>query len=193
MTFAPRFSPDGSKVIMSLAKKGVTDIYTMDLATRRVQQLTQSPSIDTSPTYSPDGSRIVFNSDRGGTQQLYVMNSNGRGIKRISFGNGRYATPVWSPRGDLIAFTKMFKGKFFIGVMQPNGKNERILADGYLVESPTWAPNGRVLIFFRQMEPTANGVTRSVKLFSIDLTGYNEREIVTPLDASDPAWSPLNP
>ena len=72
------------------------------------------------------------------------MNSNGRGIKRISFGNGRYATPVWSPRGDLIAFTKMFKGKFFIGVMQPNGKNERILADGYLVESPTWAPNGRV-------------------------------------------------
>ena len=193
MTFAPRFSPDGSKVIMSLAKNGVTDIYTMDLATRRVQQLTQSPSIDTSPTYSPDGSRIVFNSDRGGTQQLYVMNSNGRGVKRISFGKGRYATPVWSPRGDLIAFTKMFKGKFFIGVMQPNGKNERILASGYLVESPTWAPNGRVLIFFRQMEPTPNGVTRSVKLFSIDLTGYNEREIITPLDASDPAWSPLNP
>ena len=193
MTFAPRFSPDGSKVIMSLAKNGVTNIYTMDLATRGVQQLTQSPSIDTSPTYSPDGSRIVFNSDRGGTQQLYVMNSNGRGIKRISFGKGRYATPVWSPRGDLIAFTKMVQGKFFIGVMQPNGKNERILADGYLVESPTWAPNGRVLIFFRQMEPTADGVTRSVKLFSIDLTGYNEREIVTPLDASDPAWSPLNP
>ena len=193
MTFAPRFSPDGSKVIMSLAKNGVTNIYTMDLATRRVRQLTQSPSIDTSPTYSPDGSRIVFNSDRGGTQQLYVMDSNGRGIKRISFGKGRYATPVWSPRGDLIAFTKMVQGKFFIGVMQPNGKNERILADGYLVESPTWAPNGRVLIFFRQMEPTADGVTRSVKLFSIDLTGYNEREIVTPLDASDPAWSPLNP
>jgi len=193
MTFAPRFSPDGSKVIMSLAKNGVTNIYTMDLATRRVRQLTQSPSIDTSPTYSPDGSRIVFNSDRGGTQQLYVMNSNGREVKRISFGKGRYATPVWSPRGDLIAFTKMFQGKFFIGVMQPNGKNERILADGYLVESPTWAPNGRVLIFFRQTEPTADGVTRSVKLFSIDLTGYNEREIVTPLDASDPAWSPLNP
>lgn len=193
MTFAPRFSPDGSKVIMSLAKNGVTNIYTMDLATRRVRQLTQSPSIDTSPTYSPDGSRIVFNSDRGGTQQIYVMNSSGRDIKRISFGKGRYATPVWSPRGDLIAFTKMFQGKFFIGVMQPNGKNERILADGYLVESPTWAPNGRVLIFFRQMEPPADGVTRSVKLFSIDLTGYNEREIVTPLDASDPAWSPLNP
>ena len=193
MTFAPRFSPDGSKVIMSLAKNGVTNIYTMDLATRRVRQLTQSPSIDTSPTYSPDGSRIVFNSDRGGTQQIYVMNSSGREIKRISFGKGRYATPVWSPRGDLIAFTKMFQGKFFIGVMQPNGKNERILADGYLVESPTWAPNGRVLIFFRQMEPPADGVTRSVKLFSIDLTGYNEREIVTPLDASDPAWSPLNP
>ena len=193
MTFAPRFSPDGSKVIMSLAKNGITDIYAMELATRRVKQLTRSPSIDTSPTYSPDGSRIVFNSDRGGAQQLYVMNSNGRDIRRISFGKGRYATPVWSPRGDLIAFTKMFKGKFFIGVMQPNGKNERILADGYLVESPTWAPNGRVLIFFRQMEPSGDGLSRSVKLFSIDLTGYNEREIITPLDASDPAWSPLNP
>ncbi|MBH68783.1 MAG: Tol-Pal system beta propeller repeat protein TolB [Rhodospirillaceae bacterium] len=193
MTFAPRFSPDGSKVIMSLAKNGVTDIYTMDLATRQVIQLTRSPSIDTSPTYSPDGARVVFNSDRGGTQQLYVMRSDGGSVKRISFGKGRYATPVWSPRGDLIAFTKMYRGRFYIGVMQPNGKGERILTDGYLVESPTWAPNGRVIIFFRQTRPGKNGQNRSVKLFSIDLTGFNEREIITPLDASDPAWSPLNP
>jgi TolB protein len=192
MTFAPRFSPDGSKVIMSLAKSGVTDIYTMDLATRRVQRLTNSPSIDTSPTFSPDGARVVFNSDRGGTQQIYVMNANGKSVKRISFGDGRYATPVWSPRGDLIAFTKMRKGVFSIGVMKPDGTGERILTSGYLVESPTWAPNGRVLIFFRQMRPKANGRSGPVKLFSIDLTGFNEREIITPNEASDPAWSPLN-
>lgn len=192
MTFAPRFSPDGSKVIMSLAKSGVTDIYTMDLATRRVQRLTNSPAIDTSPTFSPDGARVVFNSDRGGTQQIYVMNANGKSVKRISFGDGRYATPVWSPRGDLIAFTKMRKGVFSIGVMKPDGTGERILTSGYLVESPTWAPNGRVLIFFRQMRPKANGRSGPVKLFSIDLTGFNEREIITPNEASDPAWSPLN-
>ena len=192
MTFAPRFSPDGAKVIMSIAKSGVTDIYTMALADRRVTRLTNSPAIDTSPTYSPDGKRVVFNSDRGGSQQIYVMNSDGSSIKRISFGDGRYATPVWSPRGDLIAFTKMRKGRFSIGVMRPDGSGERILTSGYLVEAPTWSPNGRVLMFFKQMPPKANGKNGPVRLFSIDLTGFNEREIITPLDASDPAWSPLN-
>jgi len=192
MTFAPRFSPDGAKVIMSIAKSGVTDIYTMALADRRVTRLTNSPAIDTSPTYSPDGKRVVFNSDRGGSQQIYVMNSDGSSIKRISFGDGRYATPVWSPRGDLIAFTKMRNGRFSIGVMRPDGSGERILTSGYLVEAPTWSPNGRVLMFFKQMPPKANGKNGPVRLFSIDLTGFNEREIITPLDASDPAWSPLN-
>jgi TolB protein len=192
MTFAPRFSPDGAKVIMIIAKSGVTDIYTMALADRRVTRLTNSPAIDTSPTYSPDAKRVVFNSDRGGSQQIYVMNSDGTSIKRISFGDGRYATPVWSPRGDLIAFTKMRKGRFSIGVMRPDGSGERILTSGYLVEAPTWSPNGRVLMFFKQMPPKANGKNGPVRLFSIDLTGFNEREIITPLDASDPAWSPLN-
>ncbi len=193
MTFAPRFSPDGAKVIMSLARSGVTDIYTMDLATRRVTRLTNSPSIDTSPTYAPDGRQVVFNSDRGGSQQIYVMDADGGNVKRISFGKGRYATPVWSPRGDLIAFTKINGGRFYIGVMKPDGSGERLLTEGYLVEAPTWAPNGRVLIYFKQTPSDQRGRGGSVKLYSIDLTGYNEREIVTPLDASDPAWSPLIP
>jgi len=193
MTFAPRFSPDGNRVIMSLARDGVTDIYTMDLATRRVRRLTNSPSIDTSPTYSPDGSRITFNSDRGGTQQIYVMDANGNNVQRISFGKGRYATPVWSPRGDLIAFTKITGGQFYIGVMRPDGTGERLLAQGYLVEAPTWAPNGRVLIYFKQFPSDSSGRGGKTRLYSIDLTGYNEREIVTPVDASDPAWSPLIP
>ena len=193
MTFAPRFSPDGTKVIMSLAKGGVTDIYTMDLATRLVTRLTNTPAIDTSPTYAPDGRRVVFNSDRGGSQQLYVMDADGGNVKRISFGNGRYATPVWSPRGDLIAFTKIRGGRFSIGVMQPDGSGERLLTEGYLVEAPTWAPNGRVLIYFKQTPSDTKGRGGSVKIFSIDLTGFNEREVITPLDASDPAWSPLIP
>ncbi len=192
MTFAPRFSPDGNKVIMSFSAGGNSEIYTMDLRTRRVRRLTLHPAIDTSPHYSPDGQRIVFNSDRGGTQQIYVMDSNGDNVRRISFGKGRYATPVWSPRGDLIAFTKMRKGRFFIGVMRTDGSGERLLTEGYLVEAPTWAPNGRVLMFFREEPGGGQGRVRS-RLYSIDLTGYNEREMVTPLDGSDPAWSPLIP
>ncbi len=187
MTFAPRFSPDGNKVIMSMAEGGNSDIHVMDLRTRQSQRLTTNPAIDTSPSFSPDGRRVTFNSDRGGAQQIYVMNAGGGGVERISFGNGRYATPVWSPRGDLIAFTKMSGGRFHIGVMKPDGSGERILTDGYLVEGPTWAPNGRVLMFFRQ-QPGG-----SARLYSIDLTGHNERPVRTPTDASDPAWSPLLP
>ncbi|MDG2033104.1 MAG: Tol-Pal system beta propeller repeat protein TolB [Rhodospirillales bacterium] len=192
MTFAPRFSPDGDSVIMSMAESGNTEIYTMDLRTRKVRQLTRHSAIDTSPYFSPDGKRVVFNSDRSGTQQLYIMKADGSSVKRISFGKGRYATPVWSPRGDLIAFTKFTGGRFYIGVMGVNGKGERLLAEGFLVESPTWAPNGRVLMFFRE-SPRGTRGEKDSKLFSIDLTGQNEREILTPMDASDPAWSPLIP
>jgi len=192
MTFAPRFSPDGNGVVMSMAKDGNSEIYSMDLRNRKVRRLTKHSAIDTSPHYSPDGRRIVFNSDRGGSQQIYVMDADGGRVKRISFGRGRYATPVWSPRGDLIAFTKMTGGKFYIGVMDVDGKGERLLAEGFLVESPTWSPNGRVIMFFRETPVSKKGGIVS-KLYSIDLTGFNERELVTPMDASDPAWSPLIP
>ena len=192
MTFAPVFSPDSSKLLLSYAQNGVTNIYEMDLKSGKSKQLTTGSAIDTSPSYSPDGSKIVFNSDRGGNQQLYVMNADGSDVHRISFGKGRYATPVWSPRGDYIAFTKMADGQFYIGVMYPDGSGERLITSGYLVEAPVWAPNGRVLMYFRQ--DRGNGRNSApVKLYSIDLTGYNERMIVTPADASDPAWSPLLP
>ena len=192
MTFAPRFSPDGNTVIMSLATGGNSEIYTQDLRTRVVKQLTKHPAIDTSPSMDPEARQVVFNSDRGGSQQLYVMDMDGRNVKRISFGKGRYATPVWSPRGDLIAFTKFNGGRFYIGVMRPDGSGERMLTKGFLVEGPTWAPNGRVLSFYRQGRADKRGKVSS-KLHTIDLTGFNEREIVTPIDGSDPAWSPLIP
>lgn len=193
MTFAPRFSPDGNQVIMSLAENGNSDIHVMDLRTRRVRRLTKHPAIDTAPSFSPDGRQIVFESDRGGSQQLYVMNSDGGNQHRISFkSGGRYGTPVWSPRGDLIAFTKIQSGLFHIGVMRPDGSGERLLARGFLVESPTWSPNGRVLMFFKQDKSDDKGRGRNSRLYSIDLTGHNEREIITPVEASDPAWSPAS-
>lgn len=193
MTYAPRFSPDGNKVTFSMAADGNSDIYEMDLRTRRTLRLTNHPAIDTSPSYAPDGQQLTFNSDRGGSQQIYVINSDGSNARRISFGDGRYATPVWSPRGDLIAFTRMSRGTFYIGVMNTDGTGERLLAQGFLVESPTWAPNGRVLMYYAQAPGRADGSGARTRLYSIDLTGYNQREIVTPQDASDPAWSPLIP
>ncbi len=193
MTIAPRFSPDGNKVVMSVANEGNTEIYELDLRTRVQTQLTRHPAIDTAPSYSPEGSRISFESDRSGTQQLYVMYADGSEPNRISFGQGRYATPVWSPRGDWIAFTKSSKGTFYIGVMRPDGSDERLLSTGFLVEGPTWAPNGRVIMFFRDYPGDGDGQGSRVRLFSIDITGRNEREIITTTDASDPAWSPLIP
>jgi TolB protein len=187
MTFAPRFSPDGQRIVMSLQSEGASSIFEMDLRTRQTRRLTSGPSIDTGPSYSPDGSQVVFESDREGTQQLYVMGSDGSGIRRISFGDGRYSTPVWSPRGDYIAFTKQYAGRFLIGVMKPDGSGERVLSEGFHNEGPTWAPNGRVLMFFRE----SRGANAGPRIYSVDITGYNEQVVQTPSFASDPSWSPL--
>ena len=191
MTFAPRFSPDGKKIIMSFAKDGNSDIYTMNLNTRVVEKITEHSSIDTSPSYSPDGKYICFNSDRSGLQQIYVMRSDGSNVKRITFGKGLYGTPVWSPRGDLIAFTRVHKGRFYIGVMRPDGSGERLLTENFYQEAPSWSPNGRVLIFYRETKSDDQGKGFSAKLWSIDLTGYNERLVETETDGSDPSWSSL--
>lgn len=189
MSFSPRFSPDGSRVIMSLSEGGGTDIYEMDLASRGLRRLTGGSGISTGPSYSPEGDRIAFESDAGGSQQIYVMDAGGGGARRISFGEGRYATPVWSPRGDLIAFTKMLRGRFHVGVMRVDGSRERLLTASFLDEAPTWAPNGRVLMFFRET-PGPDGAPA---LWRVDATGRNLRQVPTPGPASDPSWSPLLP
>ena len=149
MTFSPRFSPDGRKVVMSLSEGNSSNLYALDIASKATTRLTDTAAIDTSPSYSPDGGQIVFESDRGGTQQIYMMGAGGGGAKRISFGEGRYSTPVWSPKGDYIAFTKQKSGSFAIGVMKPDGSGERILTEGFHNEGPTWAPNGLYVMFFR--------------------------------------------
>lgn len=188
-TFAPRFSPDGNRLVMSYGQAGDTQIIEMDVRSKQSRPLTpmQQRVADTGPCYSPDARNIVFESDREGTQQLYVMNFDGSGVRRLSRGEGRYSTPVWSPRGDFIAFTKQAGGSFLIGVMQPDGGGERILSEGFHNEGPTWAPNGRVLMFFRE----SRGPQGGPKLHIVDITGRIERPVPTPSFASDPAWSPL--
>lgn len=187
MSFAPRFSPDGSTVIYSLANGSNTDIFAMDIASGATRQLTSAPSIETAPSFSPDGSKIVFESDRSGGQQLYVMPASGGEPTRISFGQGRYGTPVWSPRGDLVAFTKQNAGRFHIGVMRTDGSEERLLTASFLDEGPTWAPNGRVLMFARETQ----GAQGASALYSVDISGRNLKRVRTPDGASDPSWGPL--
>ncbi len=187
MTFAPTFSPDGRSMIMSLMKKDNSDLYIMDMISKSTTRLTTSPAIDVSGSFSPDGKKIVFNSDRGGSPQLYVMNAKGGKAKRISFGKGRYSMPVWSPRGDKIAFVKSRNGKFGIGVMNTDGTGERTLTESFMDESPTWSPNGRVIIFSREVRGGKN------QIWSVDLTGRNLRQVPIDGGASDPAWSPLLP
>ena len=187
MSFAPRFSADGSEIVLSMTENGNTDIFINNLALGTKRRLTTNIAIDTAPSFSPDGNSIVFESDRGGGQQLYIISSEGGEAKRISFGKGRYATPVWSPRGDLIAFTKIKEGKFHIGVMRVDGTKERLLTTSFLDEGPAWAPNGRVLMFFRETP----GKAGAPSIYSIDISGRNLRKIKTSSFASDPNWSKI--
>ncbi len=184
MAFAPRFSPDGSKLAFSVSQTGATNIYVMDLSSRRVTRLTSGAAINTSPSFSPDGSTIAFTSDRGGSPQIYLMNADGGNVRRITFGGGIYSTPVFSPKGDLIAFTKQSGGRFSIGVMKPDGSGEKLLTSSYLEEGPTWAPNGRYIMFFR--EPPGG----SPSLWMVEASGRIERQVPYTGGASDPAWSP---
>ena len=186
MTFSPRFSPDGSTVAFSVESGGTTNLYSLRIGDSRPAQLTSGAAIDTSPSYSPDGSRIVFESDRGGSPQLYIMGAGGGGAQRISYGEGTYSTPVWSPTGDMIAFTRQSGGQFHIGIMSPDGSGERLLASSFHNEGPTFCPNGRVIMFFR--DP---GGDAGPALYSVDIWGRNEQQIPTESYASDPAWSPL--
>lgn len=186
-TFAPRWSPDGRSLLYSMAVAGNTDIYRVPATGGESTRLTNGAGIDIGGSYSPDGRQIVFESDRSGGQQCYVMDANGANQRRISFGGGRCATPEWSPRGDQIAFTNA--SSFRISVMSPNGQNVRVLTNGWQDEAPTWAPNGRIIQFFR----SSRGASGDAQLWQVDLTGRNERRLSTPVGGSDPAWGSILP
>ncbi|MBO1358532.1 Tol-Pal system protein TolB [Acetobacter sacchari] len=185
----PHFSPDGGTVIVPVARGSGSELVAVELGSGAKRQLTNSGgAINVSPSFSPDGSQIVFNSDRGGSPALYVMSASGGAARRISYGNGSYGDSVWSPRGDLIAFTRISGGQFSLGVMNPDGTGERIMTQGYTVESPTFCPNGRVLAFCRR----TGGASSRDTIGTIDITGFHERVIPTPEGGSSPTWSPLN-
>ena len=194
MSFAPRFSPDGNRVALSLVKNGITNIYEYNIADKTLKQLTFGKHIDTSPSYSPDGRYMAFNSDSSGSQQIHVLDLNTGKQNRITFGAGRYATPAWSPDGNYIAFTKIAENTFYIGIMNPQGRHEKILAGGWYMEAPSWAPGSRRVVYY-ETEQAADGEERISHIRSVDITGQNMYDIELPdkINGVEPTWSPKLP
>ena len=194
MNFAPRFSPDGTKIALSLVKNGITHIYEYDIESKQLRQLTFGHSLNTSPSYSPDGKKMAFNSDRSGNQQIYVLDLETGDVERITYGAGRYATPAWSPDGNFIAFTKIADDTFYIGIMNPQGRNEKILAGGWYMEAPSWAPGSRRLVYY-ETEKSLDGMDRMSHIRSVDITGQNVYDIELPdgVYGVEPTWSPRLP
>ncbi|MDZ5762680.1 Protein TolB [Candidatus Cyrtobacter comes] len=186
VSFSPRFTTDGEGALMSASDGKSTNIYYLNLLNGETTRLTHCIGcISTSPSCSPDNkcSKIAFTSDISGSRQIYIMNNDGSGATKISSGDGAYSAPVWSPVDDYIAFVKVLKGNFYIGVMKSDGTGEKLITSSWLDESPSWAPNGKTIIFRRQRPDGTS------KLYAIDMNGYNERVIKTPFGASGPSWS----
>ena len=194
MSFAPRFSPDGNRVALSLVKNGITNIYEYDIESKTLRQLTFGKHIDTSPAYSPDGRYMAFNSDSSGSQQIHVLDLKTGKQNRITFGAGRYATPAWSPDGNYIAFTKIAENTFYIGIMNPQGRHEKILAGGWYMEAPSWAPGSRRIVYY-ETEKASDGEERISHIRSVDITGQNLYDIDLPdgINGVEPTWSPKLP
>ncbi|MDL2295849.1 Tol-Pal system beta propeller repeat protein TolB [Lachnospiraceae bacterium OttesenSCG-928-E19] len=194
MSFAPRFHPDGTKVALSLVKDGITNIHEYDFNTKKLKQLTFGTSIDTSPSYSPDGKKMAFNSNRSGTQQIHVLDLETMVEKRITYGSGKYATPAWSPDGQFIAFTKIADGTFYVGIMNERGRNEKILAGGWFMEAPSWAPGSRRVVYY-ETEKIMDDMERASHIRSVDITGQNIYDIELPegINGTEVTWSPRLP
>lgn len=185
MAFGPRFSPDGNALLLSIVKGTNVSIHKVNVPGGEAVELTSVAGINTGASFSPDGREIVFESNRSGSQQVYRMAADGSGQRRISFGGGSYGTPVWSPRGDMIAVTKISGGQFRIATMRTDGRDERVVTSGRHDEAPSWASNGRAIVFTRVGRNTA-----LPELWMVDLVGNASRRVVTPQGGSDPSWSP---
>lgn len=194
MSFAPRFSPDGSRIALSLVKNGITHLYEYDIESKSLRQLTFGNSLNTSPSYSPDGKKLAFNSDRSGRQQIHVLDLATGEETRLTYGAGRYATPAWSPDGQFIAFTKIADDTFYIGIMDPRGRNEKILAGGWYMEAPSWAPGSRRVVYY-ETEKALDNIERISHIRSVDITGHNVYDIELPdgINGTEPTWSPRLP
>ncbi|MGE5472016.1 MAG: Tol-Pal system beta propeller repeat protein TolB [Bacteroidota bacterium] len=181
---APAWSPDGRKLAVVLSKDGNSQIYVVNADGSGVQRLTQSPGIDTEPRYAPDGGNIYFTSDRGGSPQIYQVGATGGEARRVSFEGSYNVSPRPSPDGKSLAFITRREGRFQLAVMDLASRQVQVLSDSYKDESPSFAPNSRMILI--ATEVGGRGV-----LSAVSSDGrIKQRLSVAAGDVREPAWGP---
>ena len=183
---APAFSPDGDRLAMTLSKDGNPEIYVMDLRNRRLRRVTTNPAIDTEPAWSPDGRSLAFTSDRGGKPQIYrVAIAGGGRPERITFEGSYNARPVFSPDGEKLALVHGGGGRYRIGLLDLENGALQLLTDSRLDESPSFAPNGSMILY-----ATTDGASSVLSAVSAD-GRMHQRLAVQTGGVREPAWSPF--
>ena len=181
---APAWSPDGRQLAVTLSFERNPDIYVIDVASGTRRQITQHFAIDTEPAWSPDGKQIAFTSDRGGQPQIYVANASGGDARRITFQGKQNLRPRYSPDGKLLALVNVDETGYRIGVLDLASRDLRILSSGPLDESPSFAPNGAVVIYAAQGRQGA-------ELATVSVDGRIRQRLSQPGDVREPTWSSL--
>ena len=182
---APAWSPDGRKLAVVLSKDGGSQIFTVNADGSGVQRLTGSGAINTEPFFSPDGASIYFTSDRGGSPQIYRTSVNGGDAQRVTFEGSYNVSPRISPDGKTMAFISRRDGGFRLAVMDLASKQVQILTDSYKDESPSFAPNGRMILIATEIG--GRGVLSAV---SVD-GRIKQRLSIAAGDVREPAWGPF--
>lgn len=184
MNSAPAFSPDGSRLAMVLSKDGNPEIYVLYLQGNRLQRLTRNAAIDTEPAWSPDGQQIAFTSDRGGKPQIYVVPATGGRAQRLTFEGNYNARPAYSPDGTKLAMIHNAGRGFQIAVLDLENSALRVLSESQLDESPTFAPNGTMVLY-----ATVDRGRATLAAVSTD-GRMRQRLGVQRGKVREPAWSP---
>ncbi|MBN8264826.1 MAG: Tol-Pal system beta propeller repeat protein TolB [Xanthomonadales bacterium] len=183
---APSFSPDGGRLALTLSKGGNPDVYVMDLGSKQLTQVTNHFGIDTEPSWSPDGSRLYFTSDRGGRPQVYQVAASGGSATRVSFEGSYNASPSVSFDGKKIATAQGAGNVYRIALLDNSLGSPRwsMLSPGSLDESPSFAPNGAMVLY------AAREGRRGV-LYAVSADGrVRQRLVLAEGDVREPAWSP---
>lgn len=183
---SPAWAPDGERLSLTLTRDGVAQIYTMRADGTELVRLTSSPGIDTEASWSPDGRTLLFTSDRGGSPQIYRMSSSGGGAERVTFEGGYNVTPRWSPDGRSFCFIQRNGGRYNVAIQEIGSRNAQLLTDGRIDSSPSFSPNGRMILY--ASEQNGQGI-----LAAVSRDGrIKQRLSESSGSVREPAWGPLS-